>query len=110
MHLNNAVVSPPIAPQMGLPHAHSNRLQMTSTMPHQAPDYAKYATLKAVGMCYRSPGTGQGCITSLCFLWLCFSSSLPASRGSSDCDFPKARGKETGHPWCCQGEQCSPQL
>ncbi|XP_008177470.1 protein shisa-8 isoform X1 [Chrysemys picta bellii] len=48
MHLNNAVVSTPIAPQMGLPHAHSNRLQMTSTMPHQAPDYAKYATLKAV--------------------------------------------------------------
>ncbi|XP_032643017.1 protein shisa-8 isoform X1 [Chelonoidis abingdonii] len=48
MHLNNAVVSTPLAPQMGLPHAHSNWLQMTSTMPHQAPDYTKYATLKAV--------------------------------------------------------------
>ncbi|KYO36230.1 putative protein shisa-8 [Alligator mississippiensis] len=48
MHLNNAVVSTPIVPQIGLPHSHSNRLPMTSTMPLQAPDYTKYATLKAV--------------------------------------------------------------
>uniref|UniRef100_A0A7M4G3N6 Shisa family member 8 n=1 Tax=Crocodylus porosus TaxID=8502 RepID=A0A7M4G3N6_CROPO len=48
MHLNNAVVSTPIIPQIGLPHSHSNRLPMTSTMPLQAPDYTKYATLKAV--------------------------------------------------------------
>uniref|UniRef100_A0A8C8VF27 Shisa N-terminal domain-containing protein n=1 Tax=Pelusios castaneus TaxID=367368 RepID=A0A8C8VF27_9SAUR len=30
------------------PHPHGNWLQTTSTLPHQAPDYAKYATLKAV--------------------------------------------------------------
>ncbi|XP_053107241.1 protein shisa-8 [Hemicordylus capensis] len=47
-HLNNAVVNPPTASQIGLPHSHNNRLQMASTLPHQAPDYAKYATLKAV--------------------------------------------------------------
>ncbi|KAJ6658935.1 hypothetical protein lerEdw1_019572 [Lerista edwardsae] len=48
-HLNNAVISPPTASQMGLPPSHNNRLQMASTLPHQAPDYTKYATLKAVG-------------------------------------------------------------
>ncbi|XP_054845210.1 protein shisa-8 [Eublepharis macularius] len=47
-HLNNAVVNPATAPQLGLPHSHNNWLQMASTMPHKAPDYAKYATLKAV--------------------------------------------------------------
>nr|XP_028602997.1 protein shisa-8 [Podarcis muralis] len=47
-HLNNAVVNPSSVSQIGLSHSHNNRLQMASTMPHQAPDYAKYATLKAV--------------------------------------------------------------
>ncbi|XP_044310663.1 protein shisa-8 [Varanus komodoensis] len=47
-HLNNAVVNQSAVPQIGLSHAHINRLPMTSTLPHQASDYAKYATLKAV--------------------------------------------------------------
>uniref|UniRef100_A0A7M4G3I6 Shisa family member 8 n=1 Tax=Crocodylus porosus TaxID=8502 RepID=A0A7M4G3I6_CROPO len=58
MHLNNAVVSTPIIPQIGLPHSHSNRLPMTSTMPLQAPDYTKYATLKAVGRCCHTRESG----------------------------------------------------
>ncbi|KAH0616838.1 hypothetical protein JD844_028262, partial [Phrynosoma platyrhinos] len=47
-HLNNAIINPSTIPQIGLPHSHNNRLQMATTIPHQAPDYTKYATLKAV--------------------------------------------------------------
>ncbi|XP_020643613.1 protein shisa-8 [Pogona vitticeps] len=47
-HLNNAVINSATIPQIGLSHTHNNRLQIASTMPHQVPDYTKYATLKAV--------------------------------------------------------------
>ncbi|XP_074840018.1 protein shisa-8 [Carettochelys insculpta] len=46
LHLTHAAVGS--APPLGLPHSHSTRLPLTSALPHQAPDYAKYATLKAV--------------------------------------------------------------
>ncbi|XP_062441308.1 protein shisa-8 [Rhea pennata] len=50
LHLNNAMVNNPIGgPAMGLPLTHSSRLPLVSGVPLQAPDYAKYATLKAVG-------------------------------------------------------------
>ncbi|KAM8820812.1 protein shisa-8 [Eudromia elegans] len=49
LHLNNAMVTNPTAgPPMGLPLSHSSRLPLVSSAPLQAPDYAKYATLKAV--------------------------------------------------------------
>ncbi|XP_008108964.1 protein shisa-8 [Anolis carolinensis] len=47
-NLNNAIINPSTIPQIGRPHSHNNRLQMATTIPHQAPDYTKYATLKAV--------------------------------------------------------------
>ncbi|XP_063164804.1 protein shisa-8 [Candoia aspera] len=47
-HLNNAVVNSSTVSQIGLSHSHNNQLQMTSVLPNQASDYAKYATLKAV--------------------------------------------------------------
>ncbi|NWX91560.1 SHSA8 protein, partial [Nothoprocta pentlandii] len=50
LHLNNAMVTNPIGgPPLALPLAHGSRLPLVSSGPLQAPDYAKYATLKAVG-------------------------------------------------------------
>ncbi|XP_068796935.1 protein shisa-8 isoform X1 [Struthio camelus] len=58
LHLNNAMVNNPLGPAMGLPLAHGRGLPLASGAPLQAPDYAKYATLKTVGKCRAGAGAG----------------------------------------------------
>ncbi|NXL41778.1 SHSA8 protein, partial [Podilymbus podiceps] len=55
--LNNAVT---IAPPLGRPHGHGQRLPLGSSLALPAPAYTAYATLKAGGECRCRVGWGGG--------------------------------------------------